>query len=86
MFIVPCLNATCIPLESSLCCNPSESRNLNKILEREELKIGDGSIVADVVPRGADYQSWVSEILDERLTYLHAALDMQTRMSGRAGI
>ena len=51
-----------------------------------ELKIADGSIVADVVPRGADYQSWVSEILDERLTYLHAALDMQTRMSGRAGI
>jgi RimJ/RimL family protein N-acetyltransferase len=51
-----------------------------------ELKIADGSIVADVVPRSADYQSWVSEILDERLTYLHAALDMQTRMSGRAGI
>lgn len=51
-----------------------------------ELKIADGSIVADVVPRGADYQSWVSEFLDERLTYFHAALDMQTRMSGRAGI
>ena len=51
-----------------------------------DLKIEDGTIVADVVPRGADYQSWVSEIIDERLTYLQAALDMQTRLNGSAGI
>ncbi len=47
-----------------------------------ELKIEDGSIVADIVPRRADYQSVVSEIMDERMTYLHAALDMQTRLRG----
>jgi hypothetical protein len=51
-----------------------------------DLKIEDGTIVADVVPRGADYQSWVSEIIDERLTYLQATLDMQTRLNGSAGI
>jgi hypothetical protein len=27
----------------------------------------------------------MSEMLDERLTYLHSALDMQTRLSGSAG-
>ena len=51
-----------------------------------DLEIDDGTIVANVVPRGADYQSWVSEIIDERLTYLQAALDMQTRLNGSAGI
>jgi tRNA C32,U32 (ribose-2'-O)-methylase TrmJ len=49
-----------------------------------DLKIEDGSIVADVAPSDADYQSWFSEIVDERLTYLYSALDMQTRLSGRA--
>jgi RimJ/RimL family protein N-acetyltransferase len=47
-----------------------------------DLKIEDGSIVADIMPARADYHSWVSEILDDRMTYLHSALDMQTRMRG----
>jgi RimJ/RimL family protein N-acetyltransferase len=51
-----------------------------------ELKIEDGSIVADIVPRLADYNSVVSEILDERMTFIHAALDMQARMRGPTGI
>jgi RimJ/RimL family protein N-acetyltransferase len=49
-----------------------------------ELKIEDGSIVAEIVPERADYRSWVSEILDERMTYLHAALDLQKRVNGPA--
>jgi RimJ/RimL family protein N-acetyltransferase len=51
-----------------------------------ELKIEDGSIVADIVPMRADYQSWVSEFIDEPMTYLHAALDMQKRLGGPVGI
>jgi GNAT superfamily N-acetyltransferase len=51
-----------------------------------DLSIADGSVVADVVPSDGDYQSWMSEMLDERLTYLHSALDMQTRLSGSAGL
>ncbi len=47
-----------------------------------ELKIEDGSIVADIVPARGDYQSWVSEILDERMTYLQSALDLQKRVRG----
>ena len=47
-----------------------------------DLKIEEGSIVADIVPRRADYKSLVSEILDERMTFIHAALDMQARMRG----
>lgn len=49
-----------------------------------ELKIEDGSIVADIVPDRPDYGSLVSEILDERMTYLYAALDMQSRIRGQA--
>lgn len=49
-----------------------------------DLKIEDGSVIADIAPRRADYGSWVSEIMDEPLTYLHAALDMQKRVRGSA--
>jgi RimJ/RimL family protein N-acetyltransferase len=51
-----------------------------------ELKIEDGSIVADIIPKRADYQSWVSEFIDEPMTYLHAAFDMQKRLGGPVGI
>ncbi len=44
------------------------------------LKIEDGSIFADIVPDRADYQSMVAEMIDEPMTYLHAALDLQTRI------
>lgn len=47
-----------------------------------ELKIEDGSVVADIVPKEPDYQSWFSEILDERMTYIQSALDLQKRVRG----
>ncbi|WP_414464251.1 N-acetyltransferase family protein [Hyphomicrobium sp. DY-1] len=47
-----------------------------------ELKVEDGSIIADIVPKDPDYQSWFSEILDERMTYLQSALDLQKRVRG----
>lgn len=49
-----------------------------------DLQIEDGSIIADIVPEKADYQSWFAELLDERMTYLHAAIDMQLRVRGAA--
>ncbi|MBA2126091.1 N-acetyltransferase [Hyphomicrobium methylovorum] len=47
-----------------------------------DLKVEDGSVVADIIPRRADYGSMVSEIIDEPLTYLHSAFDMQKRVRG----
>jgi len=47
-----------------------------------DLKIEDGSIFADIVPVRADYTSMVSEMIDEPMTYLHAALDLNTRING----
>lgn len=47
-----------------------------------ELKIEDGSVIADIIPKDPDYQSWVGELLDERMTYLHSALDLQKRVRG----
>ncbi len=49
-----------------------------------ELKVEDGSVIADIIPKDPDYQSWVAEILDERMTYLQSALDMQKRVRGPA--
>lgn len=46
-----------------------------------EIKFEDGSIIADIVPTRADYTSLASELFDERLTYIHAALDMQARLA-----
>ncbi len=51
-----------------------------------ELQIEDGSIVADIIPERGDYQSWISEILDERMTSLEAALEFQTRGGRRTEI
>jgi RimJ/RimL family protein N-acetyltransferase len=48
------------------------------------LKIEDGSIFADIVPDRADYQSMVAEMIDEPMTYLHAALDLQTRIGAKS--
>lgn len=45
-----------------------------------DLKVADGSVIADIVPKEPDYQSWFSEILDERMTYLQSAIDLQTRV------
>ena len=51
-----------------------------------DLKIEDGSIFADITPNRADYKSLVADLIDEPMTYLHAALDMQTRISGSGDI
>ena len=40
----------------------------------------------DIIPNRADYRSMVAEMIDEPMTYLHAALDMQTRISGSGEI
>jgi RimJ/RimL family protein N-acetyltransferase len=48
-----------------------------------DLRIADGSIFAEIVPDRADYRSMVSEMIDGPMTYLHAALDLQTRISDR---
>jgi hypothetical protein len=45
-----------------------------------ELKVDEGSIVAEIVPERADYQSWVSDMIDEPLAFLHAAFDLQKRL------
>jgi RimJ/RimL family protein N-acetyltransferase len=47
-----------------------------------ELIVEDGSIFADIVPDRADYRSMVAEMIDEPMTYLHAAFDLRTRISG----
>ncbi|MFT3732580.1 MAG: GNAT family N-acetyltransferase [Hyphomicrobium sp.] len=47
-----------------------------------ELKIEDGSVIADIIPQDPDYQSWFSEMLDERMTYFQSALDLQKRVRG----
>lgn len=46
-----------------------------------ELKIEDGSIVADIIPTGADYASISSEYADDRMVFFQAAFDLQTRLS-----
>ncbi len=47
-----------------------------------ELKIEDGSVIANIIPEEPDYQSWFSEILDERMTYIQSAFDLQKRVRG----
>ena len=44
-----------------------------------DLIIEQGSVIADISPKRADYMSLASEFLDDRLAFVHAALDMQLR-------
>lgn len=46
------------------------------------LRIEDGSIVADIVPKRADYASITSEMFDERWSFAHAAFDFNSRLHG----
>jgi GNAT superfamily N-acetyltransferase len=46
-----------------------------------DLRIEDGSIVADIIPKRADYASMASEYLDDRMVFVQAALDLQTRLA-----
>jgi RimJ/RimL family protein N-acetyltransferase len=47
-----------------------------------DLKFEDGSIYADIVPERADYESIVADLIEDPMTYLHAALNLQSRISG----
>jgi RimJ/RimL family protein N-acetyltransferase len=51
-----------------------------------ELKVDEGSVIADIIPKEPDYQSWFSEMLDERMTYVQSAIDLQKRVRGGARI
>jgi RimJ/RimL family protein N-acetyltransferase len=51
-----------------------------------DLKVEDGSVIAAIIPQQPDYQSWFSEMLDERMTYIQSALDMQKRVRGTVEI
>ena len=46
-----------------------------------DLKIEDGSIVAEIIPKRADYVSYTSEYLDDRMVFVQAAMDWQTRLA-----
>lgn len=46
-----------------------------------DLKLEDGSIIADIIPKHADYHSYASEFLDDRMVFLQAAIDWQTRLA-----
>lgn len=50
------------------------------------LRIEEGSIVADIVPKHADYESLASELFDERWSLAHAALDFNSRLHGGNGV
>ncbi len=49
-----------------------------------ELKIADGSVVADIAPRAADLISLTGEYFDSGMAFAQAALDFQTRLARAA--
>jgi RimJ/RimL family protein N-acetyltransferase len=71
----------------TLMCLPSNAK-MQAIARHygADLKIEDGSIFADIVPRNADYRSLVADMIDEPMTYLHSVLDMQKRISGSGDV
>lgn len=46
-----------------------------------DIQIEDGSIVADIIPKHADFVSYASEYLDDRMVFAQAAFDWQQRLS-----
>jgi RimJ/RimL family protein N-acetyltransferase len=68
-----------------LVCLPDNAK-MQAIARRygAELRVADGSVVAAIIPKEPDYQSWFSEMLDERMTYFQSALDLEKRMRGAA--
>jgi GNAT superfamily N-acetyltransferase len=46
-----------------------------------DLRIEEGSIVADIIPKRADYASMTGEYLDDRMVFVQAAFDLQTRLA-----
>jgi RimJ/RimL family protein N-acetyltransferase len=49
-----------------------------------DLSTQEGSIVADITPIRADYASIASEFLDDRMVFVQAAFDLQTRLARMA--
>ena len=49
-----------------------------------DLQIDHGDVVADIIPRGADYMSVAAEMLDDRFVLYLAALDHYARVSHEA--
>jgi RimJ/RimL family protein N-acetyltransferase len=46
-----------------------------------DLAIEEGSIIADIIPKRPDYASMTSEYLDDRMIFVQAAFDLQTRLA-----
>jgi GNAT superfamily N-acetyltransferase len=49
-----------------------------------DLHVEDGSIVADIIPQRPDYASITAEYLDDRLIFVQAAFDLQSRLARMA--
>ena len=48
---------------------------------RGDLSIEEGSVIADIAPMRPDYASVAGEFMADRMTYIHAAFDLQTRLA-----
>jgi GNAT superfamily N-acetyltransferase len=49
-----------------------------------DLNVEEGSIVADIITKRPDYASMAGEYLDDRLVFVQAAFDLQTRLARMA--
>jgi GNAT superfamily N-acetyltransferase len=49
-----------------------------------ELRIEDGSVMADIVPKRFDYLSIAGEAFDDRLGCMHAMMDLRSRLIRQA--
>ena len=46
-----------------------------------DLQIADGSVIANIVPKSPDYASIASELMADRMAYVHAVFDLQARLA-----
>jgi GNAT superfamily N-acetyltransferase len=46
-----------------------------------DLKLEDGSIIAEIIPKQPDYESYAREYLDDRMVFVQAAFDWQKRLA-----
>ena len=49
-----------------------------------DLRIEDGSVIADIVPKTSDYLSRATEAFDDRIGIFLAVLDLRSRLRGKA--
>lgn len=63
----------------------AENKKMQAIVRRygAELHVDDDSIVADIVPKGPDCLSITAEMIDDRMIFVHAVLDLQQRLARR---